>query len=1335
MSAADRRIRKLTPKGLVMFNEQCEKLKSKTDETWAEVEDALVTSGTCAKDFHKIREVERLISVKFKDFCIASEDYKKYLLSQNTEDAVNLLNELEVSMNKCFSIVKRTSDELKETKFELLETLSHVSSNVSSFQRAKAQAERAKLELIKKEGELLKQKTDIEAKISIVRQEKEIISAEADFTEEEKIDLPIYSREQMTSAFILKHDHNPSNTEDGHIQQNQPYFEQNPPISVQHPEADGRHPGYLNAVNQGCVPSIPIHQMHQLCAPSNSVNPVCSTSISVPQVCASQNSVSQVNVPLNSVSQVSVPSNSVPQMRVPNSVDQRSAPLDAASRVFVPSNSMRQVCVTTNSLPHVITAPNLVPPRTDNTSTMADFSKFLLRKDFLLTRFTNFDDRPENFNSWSSSFRSVILELGVTEFEEMDLLVKWLGPESSKFARTLRSANTHNPSLGVKRIWDRLNDKYGRPEMVEHALKQKLHSFPTLKNKDHAKLYDLVDILTEIESAMTNPKYEICLSYFNSSTGVLPIVAKLPISLQDKWTSQAAGYKKRNDVAFPPFSFFVEFIREMCEIRNDPGLVCQPSTNTNMAYSKPRPTGAVISRKVEIVSSTPSTRCPIHNAGHSLNECRGFKRKSLRERQNILRDKKLCFRCCASPSHVSKNCTADIKCDICGNPYHVTAMHIDRRPSNPESPTPVSTAKTALSNGGEYEEGKHGSRSCGKIVLVDVFCQSNPAKVIRVYATIDDQSNRTLVSPYLIDRLGVTGECKPYTLTSCSGVTTVAGRRVNGLCVKALDGTTTFNLPEVIECDSIPSEHLEIPTPKVAQSQPHLQCIAPFIPPLDRNVNVELLIGRDLTDVHHVREQITGSQGQPFAQRLPLGWVVIGEICIDKVHPPKEVNVNKTHSLNDGRCTTFPVCHNNINVKDNDDDIFIRTPFDNKIGPSVEDRKFVALMDAEFHKDTDGFWSAPLPFKESKPVLPNNYSQAWKRALILNTSLKKDHHKRQHFFAFMSKVLASGAAEVAPSDIPGECWYLPLFGVYNSKKPDQIRGVFDSSAVFQDVSLNSVLMSGPDLTNNLVGILMRFRENAIAISGDIQQMFYAFRVHEDHRDYLRFFWYEDNNFEKPLIQYRMKAHVFGNTPSPAVATYGLRKASSVGDDDVRKFVYNNFYVDDGLTSLATESEAINLMRKTQATLKNNGNIRLHKIASNSVNVMKSFPIDDLGSDLKELNHCADICNLPVQHSLGMHWDLNCDMFVFKISNAEKPYTRRGLLSTMNSIFDPMGFISPVTISGKILHRELVSPGCHWDEPLTEEHLRRWRIWIDSLQSVNNFRVPRMIVATSISLAH
>lgn len=79
-----------------------------------------------------------------------------------------------------------------------------------------------------------------------------------------------------------------------------------------------------------------------------------------------------------------------------------------------------------------------------------------------------------------------------------------------------------------------------------------------------------------------------------------------------------------------------------------------------------------------------------------------------------------------------------------------------------------------------------------------------------------------------------------------------------------------------------------------------------------------------------------------------------------------------------------------------------------------------------------------------------------------------------------------------------ECWYLPVFGVYHPKKKDQIRAVFDSS-------LNSVLLSGPDLINSLVGILMRFRKCAVGLTGDIQQMFDQFRVHERDINYLRFF--------------------------------------------------------------------------------------------------------------------------------------------------------------------------------------------------------------------------------------
>lgn len=100
-----------------------------------------------------------------------------------------------------------------------------------------------------------------------------------------------------------------------------------------------------------------------------------------------------------------------------------------------------------------------------------------------------------------------------------------------------------------------------------------------------------------------------------------------------------------------------------------------------------------------------------------------------------------------------------------------------------------------------------------------------------------------------------------------------------------------------------------------------------------------------------------------------------------------------------------------------------------------------------------------------------------------------------------------------------------MLGVYNPKKPDK----------FQGVSLNCVLLSGPKFVNDLTGVLLSFRKDAVGIMADNKQMFYRLLVTEDHRDFLRFFLSDPN---EELIEYRMEVHVFGNTPSPAVAMYG-----------------------------------------------------------------------------------------------------------------------------------------------------------------------------------------------------
>ncbi|XP_071147616.1 uncharacterized protein [Mytilus edulis] len=1268
----EKRDRKFTPKGQTMFDDQSNELREKCEKIWSKIEDLMIIVPS-SNTLETLRQLNTDIDSRYKNFCRRSEEYKSFITRADTIESQQLISEYNEYFVTCVSTYRKVNSEIKKKKADLVEQLSQVSSSngssKASSKRAKAEAEKVRLEFVRKEGELMKQKAAIEADINIVKQESKVAAAETEVRILEQGD----QEQDIISEVCEKKDDISNYVHNVHFQE---------PVA-----------SWLNQ-----QPNIPVV--------ASSASQAFSAAVSVPQI------PSIVNTVLTSVPQI------------PSVVNTVFTSLSSQPNIQ-PSLSQYPVqtkATSTNSLLH---------------DAMTDTTRFMYRKDFLLSRFTNFDDKPEAYESWRASFQSVTRELGVTPFEEMDLLVKWLGTESSKFAKIIRAANAHDPPRGLQRIYDRLQERYGRPEMIESALKRKLNAFQTITNKDCVKLYDLLDILTEIESSMLNPKYTTLLSYYNSSSGINPIVAKLPYFLQEKWTTRASSYKKSHDIAFPPFSLFVSYIRDMCEIRNDPAFSYNSVNSTT--NSKQRP--SVISRRLD-VSSESSVRCPLHKAGHTLNDCRGFRKYPIQDRQKFLREKRICFKCCETNEHFASNCTVNVKCAVCGNKRHATAMHIDRYTQNR---TQADNQKPLTADGGEHSEDNvtvkcttlcgdiRVGRSCGKTVLVDVYLPNAPDKSMRVYAAIDDQSNRTLITPELFDDLGIQGQHAQFNMSSCNGNSTMKCRVADSICVRSIDGKSTFELQDVIECDSIPSELPEIATPEVASAYSHLHRISSCLPPLDPSIKVELLIGRDIPEIHHVQEQITGDKGEPFAQRLALRWVVIGEVCLGKVHAPNKISVRKTHVLNDGRCTTFPLCENNIEISDLKDDIFIRTTNDNKVGLSVEDRQFLSLMDTDFRKDDTGHWSAPLPFKQPKPPIPNNRSQAWKRAQILDTSLRKNQTKREHFMTFMEKVLNSGAAEIAPKVISRECWYLPLFGVYHHKKPDQIRGVFDSSAVYGDVSLNSLLMSGPDLTNNLVGILMRFRKNAIAITGDIEQMFYQFRVSNHHRDYLRFFWYQDNDFSKPLIEYRMTSHVFGNTPSPAVASYGLRQAVATSDEDVRAFVCNDFYVDDGLTSFTNKEQAIDLVKKTQNDLKTNGHIRFHKIVSNDIDVMKAFPSDDLGKDLKQLDLCSDI--LPTQQSLGITWDLHSDNFVFHVNNDVKPITRRGLLSSINSLFDPLGFVSPIVISGKILLREVVPPGTDWDEPLSSEHADRWNLWLESLKSLGNFEIPRMITPESVSTAH
>lgn len=143
----------------------------------------------------------------------------------------------------------------------------------------------------------------------------------------------------------------------------------------------------------------------------------------------------------------------------------------------------------------------------------------------------------------------------------------------------------------------------------------------------------------------------------------------------------------------------------------------------------------------------------------------------------------------------------------------------------------------------------------------------------------------------------------------------------------------------------------------------------------------------------------------------------------------------------------------------------------------------------------------------------------------------------------MKQMLEKHQAEAAPLLTPGEqSWYLPIFEFITPRNQRRVR--------LSLTPLHNAVLSGPDLNNKLIGVLPCFRRELVTITDNVEQMFYCFRVREDHQNYLKFLWFQDNDLTKDVAEFHMKVHVFGNSPSPAVAIYGLRWAAELGEEQL-----------------------------------------------------------------------------------------------------------------------------------------------------------------------------------------
>jgi hypothetical protein len=160
---------------------------------------------------------------------------------------------------------------------------------------------------------------------------------------------------------------------------------------------------------------------------------------------------------------------------------------------------------------------------------------------------------------------------------------------------------------------------------------------------------------------------------------------------------------------------------------------------------------------------------------------------------------------------------------------------------------------------------------CARIVQVYVYPNNQPEKAVRTYCIIDDQSKRSLAKSEIFDAFGEQGPEVQYNVSLCSGICLTTGRRASNYPAESLDGSTTLRVLTLTDCNQIPNNRDEIPTPEVTKYYSHLQDITTFIPPVNNDAPILLLLGRDIISVHHVHDQRIGHDNSPYGQKLNLG--------------------------------------------------------------------------------------------------------------------------------------------------------------------------------------------------------------------------------------------------------------------------------------------------------------------------------------------------------------------------------------------------------------------------------------------------------------------------------
>ena len=275
----------------------------------------------------------------------------------------------------------------------------------------------------------------------------------------------------------------------------------------------------------------------------------------------------------------------------------------------------------------------------------------------------------------------------------------------------------------------------------------------------------------------------------------------------------------------------------------------------------------------------------------------------------------------------------------------------------------------------------------------------------------------------------------------------------------------------------------------------------------------------------------------------------------------------------------------------------------------------------------------------------------------------------------------------------------------------KIRAVFNCSLrIGKAPSVNDCVAFPPDLLADLLDLFFLFRSNNYFAVADIEKAFLNIKLErEADRNCFAFVVFNGQHY----AHYRFTSVLFGFVQSPYFLNCVLKYIAAQTQDSLNShLISQNFYVDNFINT----SNSIEHLQKTSQTVSSQlreGGFQLREWISNSPDIVQSLPSASLGDStipFKILGYSAD----PSQDTITIR-NLSLD------SSAN---TKRTILSSVNSIFDPAGFLAPVTASCKLILRQISDAQVGWDDVLPQSILESWAKLCKQFKSLDTFSVPR-----------